>query len=378
MPTLALTACGVAVDVHLSGSQAAQAHAALIGPWSRCVRASGPAVADVEAHVDHYEALPATIAAIASRATIAAIDHLAGTRLMLHAAGLEAAPGRVVALVAASGTGKTTAAMTLGRTFGYVSDETVTCTFDGTVTPYPKPLSIGDPLTVKHQVSPDDAGLAELSGHPLRLAGIALLERDPEGPAEPHIEELDVALACALLAPQVSYLSSMPTPLETLAGAIADVGGAVRIVYREAATLNEAVAALATRPRAALGAYEGAAALAEARLAVAGARPAAADARPAAADARARNAALEETPLPPVAPSVDAYFGRQGVTVMAGGIVSHLSALATLVFRAAQEGATAAEVAHAATLLFGAAPGGAPERLIAASVAQLRELNILA
>ena len=79
---------------------------------------------------------------LAARRLASAIDQRAGEVIMLHAAGLALPDGRVVAFVAPSGTGKTTLSRTLGKAFGYVSDETVVINFDGTVTPYPKPLSV--------------------------------------------------------------------------------------------------------------------------------------------------------------------------------------------------------------------------------------------
>ena len=54
----------------------------------------------------------------------------------LHAAGLTDDRGRVLALVAASGTGKTTAARILGRHLGYLSDETISVGAELEVLPY--------------------------------------------------------------------------------------------------------------------------------------------------------------------------------------------------------------------------------------------------
>ena len=59
--------------------------------------------------------------------------------MSLHAAGLADRDGRALALVAASGTGKTTAARTLGGTLGYLSDETVSSAADSTSFPTPSP-----------------------------------------------------------------------------------------------------------------------------------------------------------------------------------------------------------------------------------------------
>src|SRR5690242_4779685 len=105
---------------------------------------------------------------------------------MLHAAGLASDDGGTVALVAGSGTGKTTAGRLLGRSLGYVSDETIAVEHDLTVRPYAKPLSIVTDPTVptgKHEESPDDLGLRP-AAPVLRLAAVAVLERrdDVGGP----------------------------------------------------------------------------------------------------------------------------------------------------------------------------------------------------
>ena len=62
---------------------------------------------------------------LTSTLTVEAIGVRRGDLLMLHACGVADESGRVLAFVAASGTGKTTMARLLGTRFGYVSDETV-------------------------------------------------------------------------------------------------------------------------------------------------------------------------------------------------------------------------------------------------------------
>ena len=57
--------------------------------------------------------------AVTSEVTVAAILESAGELTMLHACGVADEEGLVVALVAKSGTGKTTASSQLARTFGY-------------------------------------------------------------------------------------------------------------------------------------------------------------------------------------------------------------------------------------------------------------------
>lgn len=188
----------------------------------------------------------AMLADLSQSVTLAAIDARRGEVWMLHAAGLALDDGRVVALVGPSGRGKTTAAMTLGRAFGYVSDETVAIDADGRVWPYRKPLSvIDDPEAPKRQRTPSDAGMRALPDAPLRLAAVVLLDRQSDAPDVPVVEEVDLGDALADLVEQTSYLPSLEAPLQLLAGHLARVGGVQRVVYREAATLVDVLPALA-------------------------------------------------------------------------------------------------------------------------------------
>ncbi len=120
---------------------------------------------------------------VTSRVTVAAILENAGELMMLHACAV-ASPvtGAVVALVAKSGTGKTTAASVLAGTYGYVSDETVAIGPDGSVVPYPKPLSVKqEPGEPKHQVGPDELGLQPAPAKPF-IQSIVLLDRVDAAP----------------------------------------------------------------------------------------------------------------------------------------------------------------------------------------------------
>jgi hypothetical protein len=184
---------------------------------------------------------------VVSRAlTLSSITRRTGDCLMLHAAGLAAPDGAVVALVAASGTGKTTAAATLGRRLGYVSDETVAIEHDLEVRAYPKPLSVvvdpARPMT-KHERSPDDLALVRAPDG-LRLAATVVVERDPDL-AEPVLEPLGLVEAAALALPQTSAVARLDRPLDRLARALAAGHGPWRLRYAEIAECSDLVAALA-------------------------------------------------------------------------------------------------------------------------------------
>ena len=166
--------------------------------------------------------------------TVASIRRRSGSCVMLHAAGLATDDGGTVALVAGSGTGKTTAGRLLGRSLGYVSDETVTVEHDLSVRPYPKPLSIVvDPEmpTSKHERSPDDLGLLR-AAPTLRLSAVAVLERRDDAQV-PTLEPIGLVEAMGIVLPQSSALPSLDRPLDRLARVLATGHGPYRLSYRD-------------------------------------------------------------------------------------------------------------------------------------------------
>jgi len=216
----------------------AQDRARIRAQWSRCMAFPGSAAVSsvtysTQDDVDRRDY------ALASALTLAGIQHAAGTRLMLHAAGVaDPASGAVAALIAASGTGKTTAAHRLCREgFGYVTDETVSIGADHGVLPYPKPLSLvidGDSPHHKSQHGPDELGLAACPPDP-HAALFVLLDRAGDGPAEPALEQLPLLDGLLELIPQSSALPAMARPLWSLATAVHTAGGVWRLRYREIA-----------------------------------------------------------------------------------------------------------------------------------------------
>lgn len=184
--------------------------------------------------------------AATSEVTVAAILERAGELTMLHACGVADPSGAVVALVAKSGTGKTTASSQLARTFGYITDETVAIRADGTVLPYPKPLSVKqtEPGAAKLQVGPDELGLRAAPDNP-RITAIALLDRVAGGDYQlPAIEPVPLVEAVLALIPDTSSQAAVAQPLQSLCRLIDSVGGVVRVSYSEAADLKDSLAPL--------------------------------------------------------------------------------------------------------------------------------------
>lgn len=154
-----------------------------------------------------------------------------GELLLFHAAGLARPDGRVLTLVAASGTGKTTAARALGQHFGYVSDEVVAAELDGTIHAFPKPLQIlVDKGAPKHAFGPQELGL-QSAGEQLRLGPIILLNR--QAGEKPRLERHPYDEALAKIVPQTSSLHRLPQPLRHLCRHFDSCGGVWQLTYGE-------------------------------------------------------------------------------------------------------------------------------------------------
>ncbi|MET3707860.1 hypothetical protein ABIB17_002500 [Arthrobacter sp. UYEF6] len=185
---------------------------------------------------------------LTSEITLAAILEQAGKLTMLHACGIaDPLTGAVVALVAKSGTGKTTAAKVLARTYTYVTDETVAITDDGAVIPYPKPLSLKQPSGgPKLQVGPDELGLNHAPASTF-IKSIVLLDRvQGPSPFPPRIQKVPLADAVLALIPESSSQSSLVEPLQSMCSLIDRVDGVWKVTYTEADDLAAALAPLFT------------------------------------------------------------------------------------------------------------------------------------
>ncbi|MBD8205853.1 hypothetical protein IFU08_07565 [Microbacterium sp. CFBP 8790] len=180
--------------------------------------------------------------------TLRAIEAAQGSLLMLHACALADRTGAAIVLVGPSGRGKTTAAATLGRSYGYLTDETTGITPDGRILPYEKPLLLrtaeGMP---KRPFSPDALGLLPAPAHP-RLAALVILDRDPYLIGAAQLELLDLADAIPLLVPETSALPALENGIPILARLAAGIGGVYRVRYRDAEQLVPITAGLLATP----------------------------------------------------------------------------------------------------------------------------------
>ncbi|MGX1693937.1 PqqD family peptide modification chaperone [Microbacterium keratanolyticum] len=228
-------ALGAIVEIDAT-ARTASSFAAITAAWAQSRTHRAPADATVVVPGEHDDDV--MLSQLSTDVTLAALAHRKGELWMLHAAGLADERGHTIALVAPSGTGKTTAAQALSRELAYVSDETVGIDSQGGVVAYRKPLSIIESADApKVQIAAD--ALAGVSWRPfaLRLSKVAVLDRDPEGPELPEVTPLAMADALEFLGPQTSYLCDVRGGLRTAATLLEATGGAVRIRYREAETL---------------------------------------------------------------------------------------------------------------------------------------------
>ncbi|MET4584360.1 hypothetical protein ABID68_000226 [Pseudarthrobacter sp. PvP022] len=201
----------------------------------------------VEFHLqsDTFEALSEQLT---SQLTLFAIMDHAGEFTMLHACGLaDPRTGAVVALVAKSGTGKTTAASALSSRYAYVTDETVAIRSDGSVVAYPKPLSVKQTIrgAPKLQVGPDELGLLAAPSD-LSIQSIVLLDRVAagRGPVSPVLQQVPLADAVLALIPESSSQGKIEQPLQALCRLIDRVGGVWKVSYSEAEDLAKSLAPL--------------------------------------------------------------------------------------------------------------------------------------
>jgi hypothetical protein len=147
-------------------------------------------------------------------------------------------------LVGGPGAGKSTAARTLSRHYGYVTDETVALTRSLDVLPYPRPVSLSPdgPRRGKVQHPPAELGLVP-APEALRPAALLFLDRQAS-PTPPVLTKVPTGEALAQLGGQTSFLGSLDRPLHFLADLVHAAGGAHTVTYSNADDLVAVVEAL--------------------------------------------------------------------------------------------------------------------------------------
>jgi hypothetical protein len=209
--------------------------------WASCLRSDGSGSPDIVLEQGTLlgpsdgSSLNVALEQLTQQVTMAAISARAGELLMLHACAV-ASGDRCAVFAGPSGMGKTTVAATLGRRWHYVTDECVAVETDGSVLPFPKPLSIVTPGTSKRQLAPAGAGLPVAEGRP-RPVGVFLLQREP-GLGAATVTRPSAAQSVALLASHTSFLTSLSGPLGVMASLLRAAGGLQVVSYSEAEQLS--------------------------------------------------------------------------------------------------------------------------------------------
>lgn len=245
-----LRAIGVETSIVCEGREADTLVKEVRRAWDRCLVAPDEPLAEPEitmtVTLDETDDTAVRVALdhLTTRVTQDALARRVGQLWLLHACAIaDPRTGATIVLVAPSGTGKTTAARTLGQRWSYLTDETAAIDAEGRLTPYPKPLSLlVDGRRPKDQISPSELGLLPAVDRP-RLAAIALLHRDPEFDGV-EVSDVRMVEGLALLAEQTSSMHLLPRPLHHVAGLVGDVGGLRRLRYAEASDLHDVVADL--------------------------------------------------------------------------------------------------------------------------------------
>ncbi|WP_416954504.1 hypothetical protein ACNKF0_19670 [Nocardioides sp. T5] len=369
---VAVTALGTEVHVEVAGGHADTVAAELLRAWSRCDarRVDDAQDRSVRVVVDDD---PAAIEDAAARGSIAgpsasvvgdqvalavtlqAMEANEGDLLMLRAAAVaDAETGRCVVLVGPAGSGRSTAARTLARHFGYVTDDTVAFTPSLDLLPYRKPLGVGE--AAEGLRSPDELGLRE-APEALRPAAVLLLERHSEGFVPPELTELSTAEAVAHLSGNASYLRSLDRPLHRLAALVEEVGAVHRVDYREADDLVAVTQQLLNHPTPRDTEPE--------------------PDEPTLTELLGR-ATLGDGPSVRCEDFVDLHVSDGVGTVMLGETVVALSFLATRIVTLLGDGAaTLDELAEALLVEFGEPESGDARSLVETHVADLVEVGVL-
>jgi energy-coupling factor transporter ATP-binding protein EcfA2 len=243
-----------ALGLHARVDAPGELHQKLERDWSRCLSTPPDDGSEIRFRVDTTDATQRDSQPylLTAEITLRAIRELAGQRLAFHGCGLSDSSGRVVALIGASGAGKSTAAVTLASgSFGYVSDEVLAVDEDATVLPFPRPLAVRAARGVtggKVQRGPDELHLLRCAPE-LTLARLVLLERERGRAGPPELEEVPMLTAMVELIAQTSALTALDRPLQRLCRLINICGGVVRLRYGEIEETSEMLHALLDSPQ---------------------------------------------------------------------------------------------------------------------------------
>jgi len=188
--------------------------------------------------------------------TESAKEAQAGRLTMLRASAVaNKRTGDTIAFVGGTGTGKTTLALSLGHSYGYVTDDTVAIRSDNTVVPFGKPLSIQHEFgTLPTGELPVDivsptAFWLETPPDNLNIRAVVLLDRQEGYTGAPYLTEVETLAGILEMSSEVSYLTELRQPLHRMASIVEQSGGIKRLTYRSAHDVMPLVAELIGAPQ---------------------------------------------------------------------------------------------------------------------------------
>jgi hypothetical protein len=350
----------VQVDVSRPESRDAVAAA-----WSRCLRdiehppesdAGSPVMID---GLDKDHAMTeADLRVLAVRLSHVASAGFKGEGVVLNGFALADRTGGVTLVAGLRTREVIDALLTLAREdFGYVSGDLIGLLDDGTVVPFPQPVTRSASVVTPGEWTlrgPDDLGLQPCAD-PLRLAGILVLQQEQEtsSGAGAVVESLDLMDALAVAAPLLRPDPTLDRPLQRLCAVIARAQRATRIVFPPepgdvAATLREALAGT---------------------LAPSGEWSAVADSPANEMAWGLRDGRVRRMPW------TDAVEVDDDALVLAAGVPLRLSGLGRTIWSTALEGVSLEQITEAAVAAHGAHPD-APA-IVAAGVRELADSGAL-
>lgn len=352
--SIGLRLLGSDVRVDLARAESRDAVAAA---WSWCVSSTAPEAEppQVVDGLDQERAMTeADLRVLAVRLSHVAGGGLRGEGVLLSGFALADRTGGVTLVAGLRTPEVIDALLTLAREdFGYVSGDVIGVLDDGTVVPFPQPVTRSASAVTPGEWTlrgPDDLGLQPCADS-LRLAGILVLEQAQEQETEPGpavvVEPLDLMDALAVAAPLLRPDLTLERPLQRLCAVLAGAQRATRIVFPPepggvAAILREALAGT---------------------LAPSGEWSAVAD-RPANEMAWGlRDSRVRQMPW------TDAVTVDDDALVLSAGVPLRLSGLGRTIWSTALDGASLEQVTEAAIAEHGAHPDAAA--LVAAGVKEL-------